>query len=109
MATETAQPRKLRRKKSSETSSLSNLVCKNRRFRAGGFCLRESQICYARRTSMGELISTRTAEHYRWGEGCDGWFLLKAEGVHVIEERMPPGREEKRHYHSQAEQLFYVL
>src|SRR3954468_24070020 len=59
--------------------------------------------------SMGELIATRTAEHYPWGDGCDGWFLLKAAGFHVIEERMPPGTAETRHYHSRAEQLFYVL
>jgi mannose-6-phosphate isomerase-like protein (cupin superfamily) len=58
---------------------------------------------------MGELIATRTAEHYPWGDGCDGWFLLKAAGFHVIEERMPPGTAEKRHYHERAEQLFYVL
>ena len=58
---------------------------------------------------MGELISTTSAEHYSWGEGCDGWFLLKAAGMHVIEERMPVGTAEKRHYHERAEQLFYVL
>ena len=58
---------------------------------------------------MGELRSITSAEHYIWGDGCDGWFLLKAAGFHVIEERMPPGAEEKRHHHSRAEQLFYVL
>jgi len=58
---------------------------------------------------MGEVISTRSAEHYTWGDRCDGWFLLKAAGVHVIEERMPPGTVERRHYHERAEQLFYVL
>lgn len=58
---------------------------------------------------MGEVISTTSAEHYAWGEGCDGWFLAKALGFHVIEERMLPGTAEKRHYHSRAEQLFYVL
>ena len=58
---------------------------------------------------MDELISTTSAEHYTWGGGCDGWFLLKAAGFHVIEERMPAGTAEKRHYHERAEQLFYVL
>jgi mannose-6-phosphate isomerase-like protein (cupin superfamily) len=58
---------------------------------------------------MGELISKSSAEHYTWGDGCDGWFLLKSAGFHVIEERMPPGTEEKGHYHSRSEQLFYVL
>ena len=56
-----------------------------------------------------QVVSTKTAEHYNWGEGCDGWFLLKSAGFHVIEERMPPGAEEMRHFHDRAEQLFYVL
>ncbi len=56
-----------------------------------------------------KALSREQAEHYRWGDGCDGWFLLKREGVHVIEERMPPGTEEKRHRHERARQLFYVL
>ncbi len=50
-----------------------------------------------------------TAEHYRWGSNCDGWFLLKSDDVHVIEERMPPGTAEQRHRHQRARQLFYVL
>jgi mannose-6-phosphate isomerase-like protein (cupin superfamily) len=58
---------------------------------------------------MKFVVSTSSAEHYTWGESCDGWFLLKAAGFHVIEERMPTGTSEKRHYHRRAEQLFYVL
>lgn len=54
-------------------------------------------------------ISKNIAEHYQWGAGCDGWFLLKGEDAHVIEERMPPGRSERRHRHERARQLFYVL
>jgi mannose-6-phosphate isomerase-like protein (cupin superfamily) len=59
--------------------------------------------------AMSELVSTESAEHYTWGDGCNGWFLLKSAGFHVIEERMPPGAAEQRHYHSRSEQLFYVL
>ena len=58
---------------------------------------------------MAEIVSRHTAEHYRWGDDCDGYFLLKREGVHVIEERMPPGTAEKAHRHERARQLFYVL
>lgn len=58
---------------------------------------------------MREPISRENAEHYTWGDGCDGYFLLKREGVHVIEERMPPGTVEKAHRHERARQLFYVL
>jgi mannose-6-phosphate isomerase-like protein (cupin superfamily) len=56
-----------------------------------------------------QLISTTTAEHYIWGEQCDGWFLLKSDDVHVIQESMPPGTAEVTHYHLKSMQLFYVL
>ena len=41
-------------------------------------------------------VSTESAEHYRWGEACDGWQLLAREDLSVIEERMPPGTAEQR-------------
>jgi mannose-6-phosphate isomerase-like protein (cupin superfamily) len=58
---------------------------------------------------MPEPVSRVNAEHYTWGEGCDGYFLLKRPEVHVIEERMPPGSAERAHRHERARQLFYVL
>ena len=58
---------------------------------------------------MREPISTANAEHYTWGEVCDGWHLVRAAGLSVIEERMPPGTNEQRHWHQRARQFFYVL
>jgi mannose-6-phosphate isomerase-like protein (cupin superfamily) len=55
------------------------------------------------------LVSPATAEHYGWGAQCHAWFLLKRETLHVIEELMPPGAREVRHYHRHATQFFYVL
>src|ERR1700752_4279241 len=55
------------------------------------------------------LISTQTAEHYAWGDGCDAWFFLKNGSVHVIQERMPARTAEVMHYHRYSRQLFYVL
>lgn len=55
------------------------------------------------------MISRSNAEHYTWGEGCDGWHLVKTDELSVIEERMPPGTSEERHLHSKARQFFYVL
>ena len=55
------------------------------------------------------MISRESAEHYRWGDGCDGWQLVKGAGLSVIEERMPPGASEQRHLHKTARQFFYVL
>ncbi len=54
-------------------------------------------------------VSTGNAEHYRWGQGCDGWHLLAGDDLSVIEERMPPGTSESRHRHVHARQFFYVL
>lgn len=54
-------------------------------------------------------VSTRNAEHYRWGQGCDGWHLLAGSDLSVIEERMPGGAAEVRHRHARARQFFYVL
>jgi len=58
---------------------------------------------------MAEKTSVATAEHYTWGDGCDGWHLLRSEGLSVIEERMPAGATEERHRHRQVRQMFYVL
>lgn len=55
------------------------------------------------------MIDKETAEHYVWGEGCDGWHLVAATDLSVIQERMPPGAKEVRHYHSKARQFFFVL
>lgn len=54
-------------------------------------------------------ISTSTAEHYTWGDRCDGWHLVRTPELSIIEERMPPGVSEVRHSHARARQFFYVL
>ncbi len=54
-------------------------------------------------------ISRDNAEHYIWGEACDGWHLGKDGQLSVIHERMPPGTAEVRHYHSLSKQFFFVL
>jgi mannose-6-phosphate isomerase-like protein (cupin superfamily) len=54
-------------------------------------------------------ISKHNAEHYIWGDVCDGWHLVKQKELSVIHERMPSGTAEARHYHNQARQFFFVL
>lgn len=54
-------------------------------------------------------ISTANAEHYLWGDHCDGWYLVRTDELNVIEEKMPPGTSERRHLHARARQFFYVL
>jgi mannose-6-phosphate isomerase-like protein (cupin superfamily) len=54
-------------------------------------------------------VSIRTAEHYRWGDCCDAWYLVKNDRLNIIQEKMPPGTSETRHLHRKAQQFFYVL
>lgn len=53
--------------------------------------------------------SIANAEHYAWGDACDGWHLLKGDDLSVIQESMPAGAREVRHRHHRARQFFYVL
>ena len=55
------------------------------------------------------MISSQTAEHYKWGDDCDGWILASGSDLLIIEERMPANTKEVRHYHAKARQFFYVL
>ncbi|MGO4549273.1 cupin domain-containing protein [Paenibacillus sp. 2TAB23] len=54
-------------------------------------------------------ISKHNAEHYIWGDHCDGWHLAKNQDLSIIHERMPPNTSEVKHYHQQSRQFFFVL
>lgn len=55
------------------------------------------------------MISKDIAVHYEWGQGCDGWHLVNTPELSVIHERMPAGTSEKRHFHTQSRQFFFIL
>lgn len=55
------------------------------------------------------IKSIKNAEHYIWGDKCDGWHLLKSDALSVIEEKIPSGAAEQYHFHHYAQQVFYVL
>ncbi|GGD32663.1 MULTISPECIES: cupin domain-containing protein [Franconibacter] len=55
------------------------------------------------------VISKTNAEHYLWGGDCDGWHLVKAQDLSVIQQRMPSGRGEQCHYHETVRQCFFVI
>lgn len=55
------------------------------------------------------VINRKNAEHYKWGDNCDAWHLLKTRRLSVVEERVPAGQAEKPHYHRYSTQLFYLL
>lgn len=54
-------------------------------------------------------ITRQNAEHYKWGENCDSWHFINRPGLSIIYESMPPGTEEKYHYHEVAAQVFYII
>ena len=49
------------------------------------------------------------AEHYLWGNACHGWRLLNQDALSVVQERVPPGMGEVKHFHTWARQFFYML
>lgn len=49
------------------------------------------------------------ADHYTWGNNCEGFHILRDEALSVIKESMPPGASEVWHYHNKAQQVFYLL
>ena len=55
------------------------------------------------------MISKRNTPPFNWGDACDGWRLLDAADLQVIQERMPPATSEVMHLHARATQLYFVL
>jgi mannose-6-phosphate isomerase-like protein (cupin superfamily) len=60
-------------------------------------------------SAQSGAVNRGNAEHYRWGNDCDAWYLVNDERLSVIEEFMPPGAAEIRHHHDKAQQFFYML
>ncbi len=56
-----------------------------------------------------KIIEKEKAEHYFWGETCDSWVFVDTENLSVKQERMPNGTREKLHFHSEAQQFFFIL
>ncbi len=54
-------------------------------------------------------ISKRNAEHYIWGNHCDGWHLVRNNELSIIHERMPGNTNEVRHFHKYSRQFFFIL
>lgn len=54
-------------------------------------------------------IDRTCAEHYIWGDACDGWHLVKRDDMSIIAERVPAGAREVRHFHATARQFFFIL
>jgi len=55
------------------------------------------------------MIDKHNAEHYTWGQNCDGWHLVQSPETSIIQERMPPRTSEVRHKHTKSWQFFFIL
>lgn len=55
------------------------------------------------------IVDIANAEHYEWGDKCDGWHFVKTDSLSVIKETMPPTTKEALHYHDKSQQFFYIL
>lgn len=58
---------------------------------------------------MNKIIDKQVTEHYVWGNNCDSWILADTNGLSVKQESMPSGAKEKLHFHSYAQQFFFIL
>ena len=58
---------------------------------------------------MPQVVDIQSGQHYQWGAASQGWHLLNRPDLSVIQERVPPGDGERRHFHSTARQFFYIL
>ncbi|GAB3503688.1 cupin domain-containing protein [Emticicia fontis] len=56
-----------------------------------------------------EAIDKQTASHYLWGDNCYSWVLVDSIGLSVKQESMPGDTREKLHFHSHAQQFFFIL
>lgn len=55
------------------------------------------------------VTDKKTAEHYLWGDNCDSWVLADTPGLSVKQESMPSATREKLHFHTNAQQFFFIL
>ncbi|WP_417344676.1 hypothetical protein [Ferrimonas sp.] len=40
---------------------------------------------------MSKVMCRDRAEHYVWGDDCQGWHLVRSDQLSVIEKEVPPG------------------
>lgn len=69
----------------------------------------DPRVTLAHFKSITMAVDIKSAGHYQWGKGCDGWHFLKSDSLSVIRERMPSNTSEQLHYHERAQQFFYVI
>ncbi len=55
------------------------------------------------------MITKENTKSYKWGDNCDSWVFVDKENLSIKMESMPSNTKEKLHFHSKAEQFFFIL
>ena len=55
------------------------------------------------------MINKKNAESYKWGDNCDSWIFVDNDNLSIKMESMPIKTKEKLHFHSNAQQFFFIL
>jgi hypothetical protein len=58
---------------------------------------------------MNKIIDKQSANYYQWGNNCDSWILANTPALSVKLEKMPAATKEKLHFHSKAQQFFFLF
>lgn len=58
---------------------------------------------------MEILSKDKCLSNYKWGDNCDGWNFVSNPDAAIKQELMPAQTSEKLHFHTHAEQFFYIL
>jgi mannose-6-phosphate isomerase-like protein (cupin superfamily) len=58
---------------------------------------------------VAHIVDIDSCQPYQWGAKSEGWRLLDRDDLSVIQERVPSGDRERRHFHTHARQFFFIL
>ncbi|MFC3561848.1 cupin domain-containing protein [Pedobacter jamesrossensis] len=59
---------------------------------------------------MSEILSKENClDHYKWGGNCDDWNFINNSETSIKQELMPAQTAERLHFHTYAEQFFFIL
>ncbi len=56
-----------------------------------------------------KISKSNPLSHYKWGDNCDGWNFIGRPEIGIKQELMPAHTAEKLHFHTYAEQFFFIL
>ncbi len=58
---------------------------------------------------MNIVSQAQPLANYGWGKAAQAWNLVDEESLSIKLELMPAGEEETLHFHSRAQQFFFIL